>query len=190
MKTQLRLPHYATLALSTLLAFSSVTAAEPTVLLNENIGFNVKGYKYEQSSFPCDIDKELVKSLVKRAKSEDFTIKAVNSHAEISNANAPLLAIDIESLSLGDKEHNYGHRVKDAVLPSVEVTAALIKSQTEGDYVMAKHSCAIANLAELAMNSSTNLMDLGTYGVTVCKATKICLDDLSKDIVQWVSPNL
>src|SRR5688572_10412230 len=28
----------------------------PLVYINQNIGFNVKGYKYKQSEFPCDID--------------------------------------------------------------------------------------------------------------------------------------
>jgi len=159
-------------------------SSTPTVYVNQNLGFNVKGYKYSQSQFPCDIDKVLVQDLVERGKDKGINMEPVNTPDKIHNGVVPVLAIDIDQLVLGDK-HSYGTE-RDSSLPKVQVTVALIKNKDE--FVTAKHTCAIATLNELT--PTTNILDLGANGVTVCSATEKCLVDLSKDIVDWVAPQV
>jgi hypothetical protein len=91
--------------------------------------------------------------------------------------------MDVEQLVLGGEEHTYGTETH-STLPKVQVTAAVIKGK---DMVTAKHTCAIATLREFTPSSS--VLDLGTT-TTVCAATRKCLKDLSKDIVDWVAPQL
>jgi len=157
----------------------------PLVYINQNIGFNVKGYKYNQAEFPCDIDKALVSSLISRAKKNDIRLEAVSSQDKILNGVVPVLAIDIEQLVLGDKAHQFGTK-QDSSLPKVQITAALIKG--EGDMITAKHTCAIMSLNEFT--PASNVLDLGSYGVSVCDATRKCLRDLSKDVVAWMAPQI
>jgi hypothetical protein len=168
------------------------TADEPSsapaeILLNQNIGFNVEGFKYEQAQYPCDIDEVLVDSLVKRSKRVGLNMKTVSTAKEIQNATLPLLALDIDSLVLGNKKHNYGTRTSK-ILPSVTVTAALVDKRLPGGSITAKHSCSIASLR--SFTHSTDVMDMGTYGVTVCTATRKCVYDLSKDIIKWVGESV
>jgi hypothetical protein len=157
----------------------------PLVYINQNIGFNVKGYKYNQSEFPCDIDKVLVKNLISRAKKSDIRLEAVSTADKIQNGVVPVLAIDIEQLVLGDRDHQFGIK-QDNSLPKVQITAALIKGKD--DMVIAKHTCAIMSLNEFS--PTTEIIDLGSNGVTVCDATRKCLRDLSKDVVAWMAPQL
>lgn len=156
----------------------------PLVYINQNIGFNVEGYKYKQAEFPCEIDKVLVSNLVERAQRGDIRLEPVSSADKIRNGVIPVLAIDIEQLVLGDETRQFGTKV-DSTLPKVQVTVALVKGE---DMVTAKHTCAIMTLNEFT--PSTDVVDLGATGVTVCSATRKCLRDLSKDVVEWMSPQV
>jgi hypothetical protein len=159
------------------------SAQKPQVYVNQNIGFNVEGFSYAQSEFPCEIDKTLVTSLIEQGNSRGLNMEAVGTADKILNGVIPVLAIDVEQLVLNEK-YKYGTRTKSN-LPMVKVTAALITSPEK--FVSAKHSCAIATLNEFT--PSSNILDMGTVS-TVCSATRKCLNDLSKDIVQWIEPQL
>ncbi len=159
-------------------------AKAPLVYINQNLGFNVKGYKYTQSEFPCDIDKVLVSNLVDQAKKDGIRLEPIATADKILNGVIPVVAIDIEQLVLGNEERQFGTK-QSSTLPKVQVTVALIKGA--GDMVTAKHTCAIMTLNEFT--PSTNVLDLGS-GVTVCSATRKCLRDLSKDVIEWVSPQV
>jgi len=158
----------------------------PLVYVNQNLGFNVTGYKYKQSEFPCDIDKVLVENLVEQAQFSGITLKPVSTAAEIRNGVIPVLAIDIEQLVLGDQKKRQFGTKQESSLPKVKVTAALVKNKDS--IVTAKHTCAIMTLNEFTQTS--DVTDLGTYGVTVCSATRKCLRDLSKDVVEWMAPQV
>jgi hypothetical protein len=160
-----------------------LSAKAPLVYINQNLGFNVKGFKYKQSEFPCDIDKVLVENLVEQGKADGIRMEPVSTADKIRNGVVPVLAIDIEQLVLG-QNHQFGTE-RDSNLPKVQITAALLKGKN--NMVTAKHTCAILTLNEFT--PSSNVIDLGN-GVTVCAATRKCLKDLSKDVVQWVEPQL
>ncbi len=159
-------------------------AKAPLVYVNQNLGFNVKGYKYKQSEFPCEIDKVLVGNLVDQARADGITLEPVSTADKIRNGTIPVLAIDIEQLVLGDAKRQFGTK-QSSNLPKVQVTVALIKGD---DMVTAKHTCAIMTLNEFT--PSTNVLDLGSTGTTVCSATRKCLGDLSKDVVDWMAPQV
>lgn len=157
----------------------------PLVYINQNIGFNVKGYKYKQSEFPCDIDKVLVSNLVDQAKRDGIRLEPIGTADKILNGVIPVVAIDIEQLVLGNEERQFGTKQSNP-LPKVQVTVALITGKD--NMVTAKHTCAIMTLNEFT--PSTNILDLGSTGTTVCSAARKCLKDLSKDVVEWVSPQV
>jgi hypothetical protein len=152
------------------------------VYINKNIGFNVEGYKYSQAEYPCDIDKVLVEKLISKAQDKGIRLESVHTLDKIQNGKIPVLAIDVEQLVLGDKK--FGTK-QDSKLPKVQITAALIKNKNE--MVTAKHTCAIMTLNELTPSSS--VLDLGTVS-TVCSATRKCLTDLSKDVIEWIEPQI
>lgn len=172
---------FSALALSALAA--RATAETPQAYINENFGFNVKGYKYSQSEFPCDIDKNLVTYMLEDGKKAGLRMEPAKTADKIRNGVIPVVAIDVEQLVLGSKEHTYGTD-SHSTLPKVQVTAAVIKGE---NLELAKHTCAIATLNEITPSSS--VLDLGT-NVTVCSVTRRCLRDLSKDIIEWVAPQL
>ncbi len=159
-------------------------AKAPLVYINQNLGFNVEGYKYKQSEYPCDIDKVLVSKLVDESRENGIRLEPVNTADKIRNGTIPVLAIDIEQLVLGDEKRQFGTR-QNSNLPKVQVTVALVKGK---DMVTAKHTCAIMTLNEFT--PSTNVTDMGSTGTTVCSATRKCLNDLSKDVVDWMSPQV
>ena len=156
----------------------------PLVYVNKNIGFNVKGFKYKQSEFPCNIDKLMVENLVEKAKNNGLRFEPVGTADKIRNGVIPVLLIDVEQLVLGS-EHQFGTK-QTSNLPKVQITAALLKGKD--NMVTAKHTCAIMSLNEFT--PSTNVLDLGTPGLTVCDATQKCLQDLSKDVVEWIEPQI
>lgn len=160
-------------------------AKAPLVYVNQNLGFNVKGYKYEQSGFPCELDKVLVSNLVEQAHTDGIKLEPVSTAEKIRNGVIPVLAIDIEQLVLGDESRQFGTK-QSSKLPKVQVTVALVKGKD--DMVTAKHTCAIMTLNEFT--PSTNVLDLGSTGTTVCSATRKCLRDLSKDVVDWMAPQV
>lgn len=159
-------------------------AKAPLVYINQNIGFNVAGYNYKQSEFPCDIDKVLVSNLIDQANSDGIRLEPVATSDKILNGVIPVVAIDIEQLVLGNEERQFGTKQSNP-LPKVQVTVALIKGKN--DMVTAKHTCAIMTLNEFT--PSTNVLDMGS-GTSICSATRKCLKDLSKDVVAWVSPQV
>ncbi|MES2676453.1 MAG: hypothetical protein V4660_19600 [Pseudomonadota bacterium] len=171
--------------LTTAAATSQLKADAPLVYINQNFGFNVKGYKYAQAEYPCDIDKILVENLISRAKSEGIRLEAITTIDKIQNGVVPVLAIDIEQLVLGDQERQFGTK-QNSKLPKVQITAALVKNKD--NFLTAKHTCAIATLNQFSPTS--DITDLGSNGVTVCSATRRCLLDLSKDVVEWIAPQV
>jgi len=160
-----------------------LSSKAPLVYVNKNIGFNVEGFKYKQSEFPCDIDKALVSNLVEQSAIDGIRLEPVSTADKIRNGVIPVLAIDVEQLVLG-ADHQFGTK-RDSNLPKVQITAALVKGKD--NIVTAKHTCAIMTLNEFT--PSTSVTDLGT-NVTVCSATRKCLQDLSKDVVSWMEPQL
>ena len=162
----------------------ALSPTAPLVYVNQNIGFNVKGFKYKQSEFPCNIDKVMVDNLVERAKNNGLRFEPVATAAKIRNGVIPVLLIDVEQLVLGG-DHQFGTK-QASNLPKVQITAALLKGKD--NMVTAKHTCAIMTLNELT--PSSNVLDLGTPGLTVCDATQKCLQDLSKDVVEWIEPQI
>ena len=158
-------------------------ANAPLVYVNKNFGFNVKGFKYKQSEFPCEIDKVLVENLVEHSKAQGIRLEPIGTADKINNGVVPVLAIDVEQLVLGDRK--FGTK-QESTLPKVQITAALVKNKNS--IVTAKHTCAIMTLNELT--PITSVTDLGTYGTTVCSATRKCLSDLSKDVVEWIEPQI
>jgi hypothetical protein len=173
--------------LGALLSAAAWADTQPQIYLNENLGFNVEGYNYTQSQYPCDIDKVLVEKIIQRGNSDKLRIEAVNTPEKVRSGEIPVLAIDIEALVLGSDEFTFGTRSRSN-LPSVRVTAALVHDSLPDGFVTARHSCAIATLSELAPRSS--VLDLDAGGHTVCSATHRCLNDLSRDIVRWVKPQV
>jgi len=161
----------------------SLPANAPVAYINKNIGFDVKGYNYKQSEYPCNIDKVLVDDLVEQSKVAGIRLEPVGTIDKIRNGVVPVLAIDIEQLVLGDQKRQFGVK-RDSKLPKVQVTAAVFKGN---DMVTAKHTCAIMTLNEFT--PSSDVTDLNN-GVTVCQATRKCLQDLSKDVVEWMAPQV
>lgn len=179
----MKLSHFTAAVTFSLCALGA--SAAPQVYLNKNLGFNVEGYKYTQAEFPCNVDGVLIESLIGRSKSAGIEMEAVATADKIRNGVIPVLAIDIEQLVLNE-QFRFGAK-SSSNLPRVQVTAALITGKGEDGFVTAKHSCAIATLNEFT--PSSNVLDLGSV-TTVCSATRKCLGDLSKDIVQWVAPQI
>ncbi|MDO3384613.1 hypothetical protein QWI17_02050 [Gilvimarinus sp. SDUM040013] len=172
-----------------LTGFNSFSYGEASteVYLNENIGFDVEGFKYEQEQYPCEVDKHLVKQIVEQSKAQHLAIEATDTKGDIYDQGIPVLAIDINALVLGADEYNYGAQTHSN-LPSVKVTSALIdKNRFKNGYVQANHSCAIASLKEFT--PSSDILDMGV-NVTVCGAVEKCLKDLSKDVVHWTQSQL
>ena len=163
---------------------ASSNGQAPLVYVNQNIGFNVTGYNYKQAEYPCDIDKVLVSNLVDQAEHDGIRLEPVGTTDKILNGVIPVLAIDIEQLVLGSEARQFGTK-QNSSLPKVQVTVALIKGKNE--MVTAKHTCAIMTLNEFT--PSTSILDLGS-GTTICSATRKCLKDLSKDVVEWVAPQV
>lgn len=172
--------------LLSLLASVSVWAAEPVdAYINQNVGFNVPGYKYTQSEFPCNVDKMLVEGITKRGAKEGITIEPVSTVDKIQNGVIPVIAIDIEQMILGnEKDEQFGTK-SDVGLPKLQVMAAVVKGN---DMVTAKHTCAIVTLREFT--PSSDVLDMGTPGITYCRAMRKCIRELSKDVVDWAEPQL
>lgn len=162
----------------------SYVHAAPDMYLNENLGFNVKGYNYKQNEFPCKVDKLIVKQTLKRAKKKDWKIEATGTSDKIYGSGLPVLAMDINGLILGSEEHTYGAK-SSTNLPSVRVTAAIIDKKYPDGLITEDLMCAIGELQDLAPPTSS-VMDLGVPSKTVCDVIEVCVKDLGKDIVDWV----
>lgn len=160
-----------------------VAAAPAKVYLNENVGFNVKGFKYTQKAFPCEVDKKLMVSMLDQGKKQNIPMELAGTPDKLRNGTIPVIAVDIEQLALGKEGFNYT-RSKNNSLPMIQATAAII---TGGNLVSSKHTCAFAALNDFTPASS--VLDLGT-STTVCKAIRKCATDLGKDIMTWVGEEL
>ncbi|MFO1368870.1 MAG: hypothetical protein U1F46_07740 [Marinagarivorans sp.] len=158
-------------------------AAPSKVYLNENVGFNVKGYKYTQKTFPCEVDKKLMVSMLDQGKKQNIPMELAGTPEKLRNGAIPVIAVDIEQLALGKEGFNYT-RSKNNSLPMIQATAAII---TGGNMVSSKHTCAFATLNEFTPASS--VLDLGT-STTVCRAMSKCATDLGKDIMTWAGSEL
>lgn len=160
-------------------------SGSPAAYINQNIGFNVKGYKYKQSEYPCNVDKVLVDEITKRGKANGIDIQPVATADKIRNGVIPVVAIDIEQMVLGEQaDRQFGVKT-EGNLPKMQVTAAVVKGK---EMVTSKQTCAIMLLSELA--PANDPTDLGGAGVTMCSAMRRCIKDLSKDIVDWAGPQL
>ena len=166
-------------------AEAQLGAHAPLVYVNKNIGFNVKGYKYKQSEFPCSIDKTLVRNLIDRAQTQGIRLESIDTRDKILNGVIPVLAIDVEQVVLGGEGRQFGTK-QNSSLPKVQITAALVKNKDT--IATAKHTCAIMTLNEFT--PSSNILDMGSTGVTMCSAARKCLQDLSKDVVEWMEPQI
>lgn len=163
---------------------ASLSADAPLIYVNENFGFNVKGYKYEQSEIPCEIDKNLVASLIERGAEKNIRIEAVKTADKIRSKKVPVLLVDIDGLILGGK-HSYGMK-KSNDLPSIKITTALVNN-AKNTHTLESHQCSIMALHEFSPSSS--ILDMGNTA-TVCSATRKCVKDLSKDLVEWLKSQL
>lgn len=175
--------------LTTTLGCSALSHGETNAdfYLNQNIGFDVPGFKYEQEQYPCNVDELLVEQIVQQGNEQHLKVVATDPKGDIYNKGIPVMAIDINALVLGSDDHNYGAQT-NSNLPSVKVTSVLIeKNRFKGGYVQANHSCAIATLKEFT--PSSDVLDMGV-NVTVCGAVEKCLEDLSKDLVNWADSQL
>lgn len=164
---------------------ATLSADAPLIYVNENFGFNVKGYKYQQSEIPCKIDKNLVASLIEKGAEENIRIEAVKTAEKIRSKKASVLLIDIDGLILGGSKHSYGMK-KSNDLPSIKVTAALVDN-AKNTHTLESHQCSIMALHEFSPSSS--ILDMGNTA-TVCSATRKCIKDLSKDLIKWLKPQL
>lgn len=165
---------------------SSIHANEqsPLIYINKNIGFNVDDYKYDQPALPCDLDKNLVDLLITESTKSDIKMESVETADKIRNGTIPVVLIDIEKLVLGE-EHKYGEKA-NSNLPKIQITAAILKGE---DVQAAKHTCAIAMLSDHPLM----LTDVVTYNrpaVAKCDAVNKCLEDISKDVVEWLKPQV
>jgi hypothetical protein len=169
-----------------LLCVSMVSVADdskPLVYLNKNIGFNALGFKYNQKSFPCDIDKSLITGLVEQSKKRKIPLEVIGTREKVRNGTIPVLSVDVEQLVLAKKGHNYGTK-KNGSLPMIRTTAAILKGK---NLITTKNICTFANLREFT--PSSDVLDLGTT-TTVCQALRRCAKDLSKDIMTWTVTEL
>lgn len=179
-----------TLWLTLMLPATALGAQEemgkPHFYINPTLGFNVEGYNYSQAEFPCQIDSVLVEKITDYATKEGLNVQARGAERALKDADVPVLAMDITALSLGE-DYSFGTKSRTN-LPSVQVTAALVGKQFTQGMLTAEHSCAISTLSEFTPSSS--VLDLGTYGTTVCSATHKCLGRLARDIVKWAKPQV
>lgn len=174
------------ITLISLCAFSTNIFAKdknPLIYVNKNIGFNVTDYKYNQPEFPCSIDINLVDSLITQSSKADITMESVETAEKIRNGKIPVVLIDIEKLVLGE-EHKYGEKT-NSHLPKIQITAALLKGN---DLQTAKHTCAIAMFSDPLM--STDVITYNRPPVARCEAVNKCLKDISKDVVEWLQPQV
>lgn len=156
---------------------------KPLVYINKNIGFNVDDYKYQQPSFPCDIDKNLVDLMISQSDKSDLKMQSVETADKIKNGTIPVVLIDIEKLVLGE-EHKYGE-TSNSNLPKIQITAGILKGEV---LQTAKHTCAIATLRDPVLFTDVIVNDRPP--VAKCEAVNRCLKDISKDVVEWLKPQV
>lgn len=157
--------------------------SKPVVYVNQNMGFNIEGYQYNQPALPCDVDKRLAELLVKKGEKANLDIQAINSKEKIENGSIPVVLIDFEQLTLTES-HNYGNDA-NFNLPKIQITAGLLKNE---DLQTAKHTCAIAFSSPSSLKS--DIVKFDNPGVSICTEAQKCLEDLSTDVVDWLKPQI
>lgn len=162
---------------------SLAKATETTVYLNKNVGFNVEGYVYDQPALPCDVDINLIDQIVKEGSKANLKIDVVGTKEKIKNGIIPVVLLDIEQLSLRQAAA-YGVS-KNFNLSKIKVNAAILKGD---NLVTANHSCAITSQDKFTM--PTDKILLNHPEVEICAEAQKCLEDLSKDVIDWVKPQV
>jgi hypothetical protein len=156
----------------------------PLVYVNESLGFDIPGFKYDQTLIPCKIEPYIIESLIASGAEKNLRIEGVRTEQKIYNTvGVPVLAIDITDLVLAGKNKKIGTK-SETDLPRIQVKTALI-DRKKNSIVEANHSCAVLQLNEFT--PSSNILDLGT-NKTVCSAARECIDRLSKDVINWLVP--
>jgi hypothetical protein len=178
------MPHQLLLIAFTLLYSSTLQAEQkPDMYINANVGFNVPGYNYQQNNLPCDVDKALINQVVKQGKKSGLEFRPVKDKESILNGIIPVLAIDFETLILGQDGFNFGAE-NAGILPASEVTVAII---TGDSVVTSSHQCAITSLKELT--PASDILDLGPVH-SVCSATQQCMKKLGNKVFTWLENKL
>lgn len=160
-------------------ACSTVPQLSPnaaTIYVNENVGFAVAGFGYKQDGLVCDIDDYLVDALVERAV--EYNIKLVR--VKTASAQGPLLALDIESLTLGQNKRDYtGH---SAVEPGLGVIAGLVVKGRNPEFTSTSHQCVAFSDQMVLTNSAS--------GRSNCSSLQLCARRVSGDIAAWLAPQV
>ena len=170
---------------SCLFLSANVWSIQKHIYLNENLGFNIPGYKYKQTELPCEVDKYIVEQLIKDAPEKGFHIEGVTTRDKILNGEIPVLAIDIDGIYYGREGTGYGTVKRSDALPSINITTAIFYGESGKQYKTEKHACGFASLAEISPSASS-VMDLGT-SKTICGVMKVCIKELNRDIFNWLN---
>lgn len=154
----------------------TVNGDAKTVYINENVGFAVKGYSYKQDGLVCDIDNYLVNALVDKAAAKNIKLVRVKTASQ----QGPLLALDIESLVLGQNKREYIGN--NAVEPEIGVAAGLLVKGRSPELTTISHQC-VAFSDQMALSNAA-------AGSSNCSSLNKCARRVSGDIVDWVVPQI
>lgn len=155
---------------------STVSGNAKTVYINENVGFAVKGYSYEQDGLVCDIDKYLVTALVDKAAAKNINLV----RTKVVSQQGPLLALDIESLVLGQNERAYIGN--NAVEPKIGVAAGLLIKGRAPELTAISQQC-VAFSDQMALSNAA-------AGGSNCSSLNKCARRMSGDIIDWLAPQI
>lgn len=179
-----KLIHITLISLCALTTNLNASETKPLVYVNKNVGFNIEGYGYKQPALPCELDNKLVNLLVEKGNRSNMNLEAVETIDKVKNGTIPVVLMDIDQLVLGE-DHVYG-KSANSNLPRIQITAGLLKGT---DIQTAKHTCAIASTSDEAVLPTDKI----TYYIpagAVCEAVQKCLEDLSKDVITWIKPQV
>lgn len=154
----------------------TVNGDAKTVFINENVGFAVKGYSYEQDGLVCDIDNYLINTLVDRAAEKNINLVRVKTAAQ----QGPLLALDIESLVIGQNKRDYVGN--NAVEPEIGVAAGLLVKGRAPELTTISHQC-VAFSDQVALSNTAG-------GSSNCSNLNKCARRMSGDIIDWLAPQI
>lgn len=172
------------LSLILITPYVSANDKNSAVYINKNVGFNIEGYSYKQPALPCDVDNKLVELIVEKSNATNIKMESVATKEKIQNGKIPVVYIDIEQLALS-KEHVYGES-NLYNLPKMQITTGILQGK---ELETAKHTCAVASTSSEHI-MPTDVVEYDNLGITVCSEAQKCLEDLSKDVVEWLKPQL
>lgn len=174
------------ISLCALTTSTNANEKSPLVYINKHIGFNIEGYQYDQPALPCEVDKQLVELLEKRGNQSNLAMEVVESKEKVKNGTVPVVLVDIEQLVLSEN-HNYGTDT-NYNLPKIQITAGLLQGS---DVQTAKHTCVIATTSSpISLPTDKIVFDHPAATNEVCMRAQACIDDLSKDVIEWVKPQI